>query len=203
MARRAWCGVRVSVGLRPEDLCVTLGYFIPGIFPSQMKIYFVPEFEGYIWSFPRPDSHFLRTDHPQRTRMDCTRKNAAVELHRCGSGCRSSCDRPNSTARRFPVWVLGPGRRIRFPATDGRWSAMPRGWWIRSPVKESTTPSSRPRSCAETIDQPKQYAVKVLQSIGRELAARLAHVQTVLSRTILRRRFQESEQSSSRDAAER
>ena len=43
----------VSVGLRPEDLCVTLGYFIPGIFQSQMKIYFVPGFEGYIWSFPR------------------------------------------------------------------------------------------------------------------------------------------------------
>jgi flavin-dependent dehydrogenase len=28
----------VSTGLQPEDLCVTLGYFIPGNFPSQMKI---------------------------------------------------------------------------------------------------------------------------------------------------------------------
>jgi geranylgeranyl reductase family protein len=44
----------VSTGLRPQDLSVTLGYFIPGNFPSHMKIYFVPAFEGYIWSFPRP-----------------------------------------------------------------------------------------------------------------------------------------------------
>jgi geranylgeranyl reductase family protein len=44
----------VSTGLPPEDLCVTLGYFIPGSFPLHMKIYFVPAFEGYIWSFPRP-----------------------------------------------------------------------------------------------------------------------------------------------------
>jgi geranylgeranyl reductase family protein len=44
----------VSTGLGPEDLSVTLGYFIPGQFPAHMKIYFVPAFEGYIWSFPRP-----------------------------------------------------------------------------------------------------------------------------------------------------
>src|SRR5262245_16880200 len=43
----------VGEGLRPEDLCVTLGYFIPGNFPTHMKIYFLPAFEGYIWSFPR------------------------------------------------------------------------------------------------------------------------------------------------------
>jgi len=43
----------VSTALPPEDLCVTLGYFIKGNFPSHMKIYFVPAFEGYIWSFPR------------------------------------------------------------------------------------------------------------------------------------------------------
>jgi hypothetical protein len=45
----------VGVGLTPAELCVTLGYFIPGSFPSHMKIYFVPAFEGYIWSFPRPN----------------------------------------------------------------------------------------------------------------------------------------------------
>src|SRR5438045_1431663 len=45
----------VSTGIQPEDLCVTLGYFIPGNFQPQMKIYFVRGFEGYIWSFPRPN----------------------------------------------------------------------------------------------------------------------------------------------------
>src|SRR5437879_8140021 len=43
----------VGKGLRPEDLSVTLGYLIPGNSSPHMKIYFVPEFEGYIWSFPR------------------------------------------------------------------------------------------------------------------------------------------------------
>jgi geranylgeranyl reductase family protein len=43
----------VAGAFAPEDLCVTLGYFIPGQFPPHMKIYFVPDFEGYIWSFPR------------------------------------------------------------------------------------------------------------------------------------------------------
>ena len=38
----------VSNALPPEDLSVTLGYFIPGSSSSHMKIYFVPEFEGYI-----------------------------------------------------------------------------------------------------------------------------------------------------------
>jgi len=49
--------VRRTVGkaLPPEDLCVTLGYFIPGAVPAHMKVFFVPSLEGYIWSFPRPN----------------------------------------------------------------------------------------------------------------------------------------------------
>jgi flavin-dependent dehydrogenase len=37
------------------DLHVTLGYFIPSAPSNEMKIYFLPGLEGYIWSFPRPD----------------------------------------------------------------------------------------------------------------------------------------------------
>jgi len=44
----------VGQGLSPQDLCITLGYLIPGSTSSQMKIFFVPNFEGYIWYFPRP-----------------------------------------------------------------------------------------------------------------------------------------------------
>src|SRR5438445_7631745 len=44
----------VATALQPEELAVTLGYFIPGSGPAHMKVYFVPGFEGYIWSFPRP-----------------------------------------------------------------------------------------------------------------------------------------------------
>jgi geranylgeranyl reductase family protein len=43
----------VSNGLPPEDLCVTLGYIIPGPTSSHMKVFFVPQLQGYIWSFPR------------------------------------------------------------------------------------------------------------------------------------------------------
>jgi geranylgeranyl reductase family protein len=49
--------VRRSLGtpLHPQDLCITLGYYIPGEGPPTMKIFFVPSLEGYIWSFPRPN----------------------------------------------------------------------------------------------------------------------------------------------------
>src|SRR5262249_35105354 len=45
----------VSTALQAEDLCVTIGYFIPEQSTSHMKIYFVPSLKGYIWSFPRPN----------------------------------------------------------------------------------------------------------------------------------------------------
>jgi geranylgeranyl reductase family protein len=47
--------VRRSLGtpLSPQDLCITLGYYIPGDVSATMKIFFIPSFEGYIWSFPR------------------------------------------------------------------------------------------------------------------------------------------------------
>src|SRR4030095_3626563 len=49
--------VRRALGtpLTPQDLCITLGYYIPGEVPATMKIFFVPSLEGYIWSFPRPN----------------------------------------------------------------------------------------------------------------------------------------------------
>jgi flavin-dependent dehydrogenase len=40
--------------LRPQDLEITLGYFVPGQQES-LKIKFLPQFEGYLWSFPRAD----------------------------------------------------------------------------------------------------------------------------------------------------
>ena len=49
--------VRRQLGtpLAPKDLCITLGYYIPGDAPPAMKIFFVQSLEGYIWSFPRPN----------------------------------------------------------------------------------------------------------------------------------------------------
>jgi flavin-dependent dehydrogenase len=67
----------IGAGLRPEDLSVTIGYFIPGNFGTHMKIYFVPAFEGYIWSFPRP----THTSYGLITRS--VRPDAAGKLHYC------------------------------------------------------------------------------------------------------------------------
>lgn len=46
---------QVSRPLDGEDLSVTLGYYLKGGMGSRMKIFFVPDLEGYIWSFPRQD----------------------------------------------------------------------------------------------------------------------------------------------------
>jgi flavin-dependent dehydrogenase len=40
--------------LRPQDLEMTVGYFVPAK-ENVLKIKFLPQFEGYLWSFPRAD----------------------------------------------------------------------------------------------------------------------------------------------------
>lgn len=49
--------IRRQIGrpLDGEDLSVTLGYYVKGGIGPHMKIFFVPDLEGYIWSFPRRD----------------------------------------------------------------------------------------------------------------------------------------------------
>ncbi len=43
-----------SSPLEPEDLEITVGFFLP--LPSDvLKVKFLPQFEGYLWSFPRHD----------------------------------------------------------------------------------------------------------------------------------------------------
>jgi flavin-dependent dehydrogenase len=40
--------------LGPQDLEITLGYFVP-VEEDILKVKFLARFEGYLWSFPRPD----------------------------------------------------------------------------------------------------------------------------------------------------
>lgn len=40
--------------LRPSDLEMTLGYFVP-VEQDVLKVKFLPQFSGYLWSFPRAD----------------------------------------------------------------------------------------------------------------------------------------------------
>jgi flavin-dependent dehydrogenase len=43
-----------STPLAPDDLELTVGYFLP-LASDLLKVKFLPQFEGYLWSFPRHD----------------------------------------------------------------------------------------------------------------------------------------------------
>jgi flavin-dependent dehydrogenase len=43
-----------STPLAPDDLELTVGYLLP-FTTDLLKVKFLPQFEGYLWSFPRPD----------------------------------------------------------------------------------------------------------------------------------------------------
>ena len=125
----------VSAGLSPEDLSVTLGYFIPGDFPTHMKIYFVPDFEGYIWSFPRP----THTSYGLITRSTpgwtARAKSLLSNFIKADLGPEVF---EHAEFYSAPVPCLTPsrGRRTRFQETDGPWSAMLQASWIRSPARD-------------------------------------------------------------------
>ena len=45
---------QLAGSLRPQDFMLTFGYFVPGC-DDKLIIEFFEDFEGYAWSFPRPD----------------------------------------------------------------------------------------------------------------------------------------------------
>jgi geranylgeranyl reductase family protein len=159
----------VSTGLQAEDLCVTIGYFIPGHFAPQMKIYFLPSFDGYLWSFPRPThtsyglitrstpgwtarakmllANFIAADLGEEVMQDAEFYSAPVP-----------CLRPE-TWRRNQIagdgWALvGDAAGLVDPIT---------GEGIYYAFKSA-------QLLAETVGAPDQYRTKVDAEIGRELA---------------------------------
>ena len=164
----------VSVALPAEDLCVTLGYFIPGNFPSQMKIYFVPAFEGYIWSFPRPN----HTSYGLITRAKSGWTSRAKTLLSnfiiadLGSDVLEQAEFYSA-----PVPCLGPSSWKKNQVSGERWALVGDAAGLVDPITgEGIYYAFKSAAIlAETIDKPDRYAAKVEMEIGRELerAARM------------------------------
>jgi len=163
--------VRRTVGtaLPPEDLAVTLGYFIPENVPQPMKIYFVPEFEGYIWSFPRPDhiSYGLitRSDPGWTSRAKSLLSNYIIAD--LGSVVLEQAEFYSA-----PVPCLGPHSWKHNRIAGERWALVGDAAGLVDPITgEGIYYAFRSAQIlAETIERTSEYAIKVGQELGRELA---------------------------------
>jgi geranylgeranyl reductase family protein len=163
--------VRRTVGtaLQPEDLSVTLGYFIPGNVPPQMKIYFVPEFEGYIWSFPRPNhiSYGLitRSDPGWTSRAKTLLSNFIIAD--LGSDVLRQAEFYSA-----PVPCLGPRSWKNNQIAGEGWALVGDAAGLVDPITgEGIYYAFRSAQIlAETIERTSEYTAKVGMEIGRELA---------------------------------
>jgi flavin-dependent dehydrogenase len=158
----------VSTGLPPEDLCVTLGYFIPGSFPLHMKIYFVPSFEGYIWSFPRPThtSYGLITrGGPGWTARARTLLSNFIVAD-LGPEVMEQAEFYSA-----PVPCLGPRSCSKNQISGDGWALVGDAAGLVDPITGEGIyyALKSAQLLAETIDSPDGYRQKVDFEIGREL----------------------------------
>src|SRR5215471_9423327 len=158
----------VSTGLEPEDLCVTLGYFIPGNFPSHMKIYFVPAFDGYIWSFPRENhtSYGLIT----RSEPGWTAR-ARMLLTNFISADLGAEVLEQAEFYSAPVPCLGPRSWKKNQIWGDRWALIGDAAGLVDPITGEGIyyAFKSAEILAQTIGKPEQYGLKVEMEIGREL----------------------------------
>ena len=164
----------VSAGLSPEDLSVTLGYFIPGDFSTHMKVYFVPEFEGYIWSFPRPThtSYGLIT----RSTPGWTAR-AKLLLSNFVKADLGPEVFEHAEFYSAPVPCLSPKAWKKNRISGDRWALIGDAAGLVDPITGEGIyyAFKSAEILADTIDAPQQYSAKVDLDIGRELvrAARM------------------------------
>jgi flavin-dependent dehydrogenase len=164
----------VSSGLQPEDLCVTLGYFIPGNFLPHMKIYFVRGFEGYIWSFPRP----THTSFGLITRSEpgwTLRAKTLLSNFVIADLGPDALERAEFYSA--PVPCLGPLSWKKNQISGERWALVGDAAGLVDAITGEGIyyAFKSAQILAETIDTPDQYAAKIGMEIGRELqrAARM------------------------------
>jgi flavin-dependent dehydrogenase len=159
----------VGVALKPEDLSVTLGYFIPGKFQAHMKIYFVPGFEGYIWSFPR-ENHtsfglITRIEPGWTSRAKTLLTNFIVAD--LGSEILEQGEFYSA-----PVPCLGPRTWKENRISGTGWALIGDAAGLVDPITGEGIyyAFKSAQILSETIDQPGQYEVKIRNTIGKELA---------------------------------
>ena len=172
MVRRA-----TGVGLTPEDLCVTLGYFIPGSFPAHMKIFFVPSFEGYIWSFPRPNhvSYGLitRSGPAWNTR-------ARMLLSNFIEADLGPLVMDQAEFYSAPVPCLGRQSWKKNVISGDRWALVGDAAGLVDPITGEGIYSAfrSAQLLAENFDRPGAYAKAIENDVGRELARASAMYRT-------------------------
>jgi geranylgeranyl reductase family protein len=162
--------VRRTLGtaLMPEDLCVTVGYFIRADGPPQMKVYFVPDFEGYIWSFPRPNhiSYGLITRSiPNWTVRSKTLLSNFIVAD-LGADLLEQGEFYSA-----PVPCLGPQAWKRNQIAGDRWALVGDAAGLADPITGEGIYFALKSAeiLAQTIESPQQYAAKVWSEIGIEL----------------------------------
>jgi geranylgeranyl reductase family protein len=163
--------VRRTLGtpLPPEDLCITLGYFIPREVPGTMKIFFVPGLEGYIWSFPRP-THIsyglISRSGPGRT---AKAKELLSNFILADLGAEVMEDAEFYSA---PVPCLSPQSWTKNVIAGNRWALVGDAAGLVDPITgEGIYFAFRSAEIlAQNFERPSEYAKVVQQEIGRELA---------------------------------
>ncbi len=163
--------VRRTLGtpLQPEDLSVTLGYFIAGQGPAHMKIYFLPDFDGYIWSFPRPNhiSYGLitRSDPGWTARAKTLLTNFII-------ADLSSVVFEQAEFYSAPVPCLGPRAWKKNQIAGDGWALVGDAAGLVDPITGEGIyyAFKSAEILAETIGRTNEYTAKITSEIGRELA---------------------------------
>ena len=164
--------VRRTVGtaLQPEDLAVTLGFFILGNVLPQMKIYFVPGFEGYIWSFPRPNhvSYGLitRSEPGWTPRAKMLLSNFIIAD--LGVDVLEQAEFYSA-----PVPCLGPGSWQNNRISGDGWALVGDAAGMADPITGEGIyyAFKSAELLAQTIEKPSEYTARVDKEIVRELAS--------------------------------
>jgi flavin-dependent dehydrogenase len=163
--------VRRTLGraFEPEDLAVTMGFFVPGDAPPHMKIFFVPGLQGYIWSFPRPGhiSYGLigRSGPGWTARAKELLQNfIAADL---GPDAMNGAE-PYSAL----VPCLRPGSWSGNTIQGDRWALLGDAAGLTDPITGEGIHFAFQSAAilARTIDAPGAYSKAVWDELGRDLA---------------------------------
>jgi geranylgeranyl reductase family protein len=159
----------VGKGLEPKDLCVTLGYIIQGNVTTHMKIFFVPDFQGYLWSFPR--THHISYGLITRSDPGWTSR-AKLLLSNFIAADLGSDVLLHSEFYSAPVPCLGPESWKTNQIAGERWALIGDAAGFADPITGEGIHFAfkSAQLLAESIDQPGVYIQRAEQQIGRELA---------------------------------
>jgi flavin-dependent dehydrogenase len=133
-----------------------------------MKVYFVPDFEGYIWSFPRPNhiSYGLITRSiPGWTGRSKTLLSNFIVAD-LGADLLEQAEFYSA-----PVPCLGPQAWKRNQIAGDRWALVGDAAGLADPITGEGIYFALKSAeiLAQTIEAPQQYAAKVWSEIGIEL----------------------------------